>query len=66
MHDDHGIPFTGKIEWDGVCAALKAIGYKGDFTFEADTAINKYPDPLKADAEKLLQKTGRYLINRIG
>ncbi len=66
LHDDHGIPFTGKIEWDGVCAALKAIGYKGDFTFEADTAINKYPDPLKADAEKFLQKTGRYLINRIG
>lgn len=66
LHDDHAFPFSGKIDWDGVCTALREVGYGGDFTFEADSAVDKYPDPLKADAEKLLQKIGRDLIARIG
>ena len=32
--DRHLAPFTGTTNWDHVCAALKAIGYRGDLSFE--------------------------------
>ena len=32
--DRHLAPFTGATNWDHVCATLKAIGYKGDLSFE--------------------------------
>ena len=32
--DRHTAPFTGVINWENVCSALKAIGYKGDLSFE--------------------------------
>ena len=32
--DRHLAPFTGTTNWENVCAALKAIGYQGDLSFE--------------------------------
>lgn len=32
--DRHFVPFAGTTNWDHVCAALKAIGYDGDLSFE--------------------------------
>lgn len=64
-HDDHTFPFMGKIDWDSVCEALKQTGYRGDFTFEADTPVRKFPDELKQDALTLLYKIGRNLQGRL-
>lgn len=41
-HDSHAIPFTMNIEFEPIVKALKDIGYKGDFTLEADTHIAKF------------------------
>ena len=34
--DNHTLPGTLDIHWDAVCQALADIGYRGDFTLEAD------------------------------
>ena len=63
--DWHTLPFTGKIDWEEVCKALREVNYKGHFTFEADAFLRKFPNELVYDALLLLEKTGRYLISRI-
>lgn len=63
--DKHNMPFMEKLDWESVCAALGEIGYEGDFTFEADNFLYKFPNELKADAAALMAKTGRYLISRV-
>ncbi len=35
-HDSHQIPLSMGIDFEAVVKALKAIGYKGDFTLESD------------------------------
>lgn len=66
LFDDlHTFPFVGKMDWNEVCKALKDIGYKGHFTYEADAFMNNYPDELLPACLHLLEKTGRYLINLI-
>ena len=44
LHDDHQIPFSGKIDFDGVVSALRRIGYDGYFTLEADNYLNAYTE----------------------
>lgn len=63
--DWHTLPFTGKINWEEVCKALKEIGYKGHFTYEADSFLRKFPDELMESCLNLMEKTGRYLISQI-
>lgn len=63
--DNHNMPFMEKLDWESVCAALGEIDYQGDFTFEADNFLFKFPNELKADASALMVKTGRYLISRV-
>lgn len=62
--DLHTLPFMGEIDYEPICAALKEIDYKGDFTFEADSFLRRIPDGLFADALSFMEKTGRYLISR--
>ena len=40
--DSHAIPFTMDIDFPPIVKALKDIGYKGDFTLEADTHIKNF------------------------
>lgn len=63
--DEHVFPFFGNINWDDVCKALAEINYTGNFTFEADAFLAKYPNELLPECLTLLEKTGRYLIDRI-
>ncbi len=63
--DSHIFPFFGKINWDEVCKALAEIDYQGNFTFEVDAFVEKYPDELLPECLTLLAATGRYLINKI-
>ena len=63
--DEHVFPFFGKINWEPVCASLAKIDYDGNFTFESDALLAKYPDELVTVCLELLEKIGRYLISRI-
>lgn len=67
VSDLHAIPYdrTGCVDWDGVTLALNEIGYQGDFTLEACNYVLAFPDELKMDALKLLERTGRYLMDRV-
>lgn len=64
-HDTHTTPFLGKINWKEVTKALKDINYKGNFTFENSTFLYGYPDELMPQCLKLIEQTGRYLIDLI-
>jgi len=63
--DTHTSPFYGKMDWDGITAALKEIGYKGNFTYETDTFICNMPKELLLDGLKFQERIGRYLIKMI-
>ena len=65
FYDDHLIPYAGKINWDGVTAALKKIGYSGEFTFEIFGYLDRLPDALIPDALKFAEKIGRYFIGEL-
>lgn len=40
--DSHQIPFSMKIEWEGIAKALKDINYQGYLTLEADQYLSKF------------------------
>lgn len=63
--DKHTLPFTQELDWEGIAKALGEIGYRGDFTFEAEKFLQKMPGALSADGLKLMERVGRYLIRRI-
>ena len=63
--DLHTLPFTQKLDWTAITAALKEINYKGEFTFEADNFLARFPDPLKPQASKFMHDVGRQLIAMI-
>ncbi len=56
--DEHTIPFLGNIEWPPIIAALREIGYPGDFTFEAHTIVRRMPESCKAEAMRLMYRIG--------
>ncbi len=64
-HDNHDMPFNRKLDWESICKALADIRYTGDFTFEADTWQTRFPAPLLEDANVMLARVGRYLMERI-
>ena len=65
IHDQHTAPFMGTMDWDEITKALKKIKYEGDFTFEADPFLKKYPEEFIPTALKYLHDTGRILVDRI-
>ena len=61
--DRHTIPYAGELNWADIMAALKKMGYQGDLTMEIFTYLNRFPDPILADALKMAASVGRYLIS---
>lgn len=66
VHDDHTIPYLGKMDWDAIVGALKEIGYSGDFTFESDNYTRMFPKELTASALKLMSDVGHYIVDHYG
>ena len=64
ISDLHTLPFTQKINWEEVMTALKNINYDGDFTFESDSFISKFPIELYLNASLLTLEVGRYFIKK--
>lgn len=63
--DKHTLPFTQALDWEEIAKALGEIGYRGDFTYEAEQFLLKMPAALAFDGLKLMAAVGRYLIGRI-
>lgn len=72
-YDAHTLPFFGIIDWEKVMEALAQIGYSGDLTYEANGFITRpersfgvkpKPTVLYKHYADLMEKTGRYLIER--
>ena len=65
INDSHTLPFLGKIDWEDVIAALREIGYEGNFTYEVHKYLKGYPNELIPAALTHMETVGRYLIRRI-
>lgn len=66
LHSDcHTLPFTGKLDWKALTAALAEIDYQGEFTLEADGFLKMFPMELVPEALRLMEKTGRYLAEQV-
>ena len=63
--DLHTLPFTQKLNWGEIMTALKNINYDGDFTFEADSFISKFPVGLYLNASLLMLDVGRYFVKQL-
>lgn len=59
--DLHILPYTGKIKWDGIISALKAIKYDGILSLEADNYMKMFPKELCISAARLMHDVGRFL-----
>lgn len=64
-NDNHTLPYLGSMEWNKIFQALAEIGYKDDFTYEADSFISGFPDDFLPDVSAFMCKVGRYMIRRI-
>lgn len=65
LNDKHTLPFTQELDWEEIARALGEVDYRGDFTYEANNFLKKLPQPLWADGLKLMERVGRYIMDRI-
>ncbi len=65
ISDAHVEPFSGKMNWQEITKALGEIGYKGDFTFEADIFFSKMDNDFVPTGAKYLHDVGRYLTGLV-
>ena len=65
LDDKHTLPFTQELNWEEIAKALGEVGYRGDFTFEANVFLAKLPQVLWADGLKMMERVGRYLVAKI-
>ncbi len=65
LRDAHTLPYLGRMDWKEIMKALGEIGYKGDFTYEADCFLQSMPTELLPDAYRFMVKTAQYMMNMI-
>lgn len=64
-HDNHELPMTLKVDWDGVLRALREIDYQGDFTLEASSYLgNHYSAENVMEGVQRMADAARTLANR--
>ena len=64
-YDWHWMPFTMKIDFEGIFRALKEVGYSGDITFETDNYINKFPVELVPSVLKQMVEIAKYFKKKL-
>lgn len=64
-NDNHALPFTQKIDYEPIIAALKKIGYQGDITLEANTFAARLPKELLPAAARYAASVAEYFKNRL-
>ncbi len=62
-HDSHQLPFTMDMDFEAIVRALKEIGYKGDFTLEADQYLSAYTDENIFEGIKKMAEAARRLAD---
>lgn len=67
INDLHVLPFSSNaaVAWDPIIDALREIGYKGAFTFEADNSLRRLPPELIVPALRYEVAIGRYFAGKI-
>ncbi|MBQ4626342.1 MAG: sugar phosphate isomerase/epimerase [Clostridia bacterium] len=65
INDSHMIPYTMDMDWESILTALGEINYKGNFTYEADTFLKKFPVELLPSCVRFMHDLGRIMIGRI-
>lgn len=65
LHDSHTLPYTMKMDWDSILKALADVDYKGNFTYEADYFMKRFPDDLLPACSKFMHEVGRSMISKI-
>ena len=66
VRDTHTLPyFGGAVNFERVLAALAEIGYRGDFTYEADGFLTALPVEILPDASRFMERVGRAMIAKI-
>jgi L-ribulose-5-phosphate 3-epimerase len=64
--DLHMLPYTGTIDWKEVMTSLDAIGYEGDFTYEAHRSIKRLPDEMRDSGLRYSFELAGYLVASMG
>ena len=65
VRDNHTLPYTRAVNFEEMITSLKAIGYKGDITFESGSFERNFPEELYLSALRLTADVGHYFKNRI-
>jgi sugar phosphate isomerase/epimerase len=63
--DIHQLPYHMAIDWDEILDALADVGYRGDFTLEADNFYGRLPKELLEDAAGHMAKVSHHMVNHI-
>ncbi|MBQ3126080.1 MAG: sugar phosphate isomerase/epimerase [Clostridia bacterium] len=58
--DQHLLPGQGQMNWPAITAALKEIGYKGEFTYEADGFLKHFTPDIQPRAVKFMADIARH------
>ena len=61
--DSHQIPFSMKIDFEGVAAALKEMGYNGYLTLEADTYLRHHTPETVLDGLRNMAASAKRLAD---
>lgn len=64
LADQHTVIGHGRIDYNAVIQALHDIGYKGEFTYEADAFFANFELAEFPLAAKFMQDVGRYWISK--
>lgn len=64
-HDDHTLPYLGKINFPAFIKALRRINYKGDITLEANEFLKGFPDELYPAALNMLSRVAAYIRDEV-
>lgn len=63
--DQHLLPGMGLFNWDEICRALADINYDGEFTYEADNFLKRFPHDMMPLAVKFMNDVGNSLCDKI-
>lgn len=58
--DQHTLPGLGRMNWPEITAALKEIGYRGEFTYEADAFLKSFTTDVLPMAVKFMVDIARH------
>lgn len=63
LSDEHLLPYYGSINWRSVVGALREIGYRGPFCYEAHNSVIVLPDALRDPMLRYSVRLGQHLLD---